>query len=80
VWHKLRESKPVSLELQLSEVLQGLQGTRKPIPSRMSWLKKPPSPSTSSGKQEPSQSSMEDIGPLLPIEQLDMTLEDDTLS
>lgn len=80
VWHKLRESKPVSLELQLSEVLQGLQGTRKPIPSRMSWLSQPPSPSTGVGKQEPSQSSIEEIGPLLPSDQLDMTLEDDTLS
>ncbi|MBZ8180762.1 GNAT family N-acetyltransferase [Oscillatoria salina] len=40
VWHKLRETKPVSLEgLQLSEVLQGLQPARTPIPTRMSWLK-----------------------------------------
>lgn len=39
VWHKLRESKLVSLEgLQLSEMLQGFQPTRKPVPSRMSWL------------------------------------------
>ncbi|MFW6264190.1 MAG: GNAT family N-acetyltransferase [Cyanobacteriota bacterium] len=39
VWHKLKEAKPVSLEgLQLSEVLQGLQPARTPIPSRMSWL------------------------------------------
>ena len=39
VWHKLRESKSVSLEgLQLSDVLQSFQPTRKPIPSRMSWL------------------------------------------
>jgi hypothetical protein len=38
VWHKLREAKPVSLEgLQWSEVLQGLQRARTPIPSRMSW-------------------------------------------
>lgn len=37
VWHKLRESKPVSLEgLQLSDVLQSLQPTRKPVPGRMS--------------------------------------------
>lgn len=40
VWHKLREAKPVSLEgLHLSEVLQGLQPARTPIPSRMNWLK-----------------------------------------
>ncbi|NES96153.1 MAG: GNAT family N-acetyltransferase [Desertifilum sp. SIO1I2] len=37
VWHKLRESKPVSLEgLQLSDVLQSLQPARKPVPGRMS--------------------------------------------
>ncbi|WP_071518606.1 GNAT family N-acetyltransferase [Geitlerinema sp. PCC 9228] len=40
VWHKLRESKPVSLEaLQLSEVLPGLQPSRTPIPSRLRWWK-----------------------------------------
>ncbi len=39
VWHKLRESKPVSLEgLQLSDVLQGLQPAHKPVPGRMSLL------------------------------------------
>jgi hypothetical protein len=38
VWHKLRESKFVSLEgIQLPEMLQGLQPTRKPIPGGMSW-------------------------------------------
>ncbi|HEY9794340.1 MAG TPA: GNAT family N-acetyltransferase [Leptolyngbyaceae cyanobacterium] len=39
VWHKLREAKPVSLEgLQWSEVLQGLQRARTPIPTRFNWL------------------------------------------
>ena len=39
VWHKLRESRPMTLEgLQLSDVLQGLQPAGKPIPSRLSWL------------------------------------------
>ena len=39
VWHKLRESKLVSLEgLQLSEMLQSFQPTRKPVPGRISWL------------------------------------------
>ena len=38
VWHKLRETKPLEA-LQLSEVLQGLQPARTPIPSRMSWSK-----------------------------------------
>lgn len=40
VWHKLRESKFVSLEgIQWTDVLQGLQPTRKPIPGGMSWAK-----------------------------------------
>jgi ribosomal protein S18 acetylase RimI-like enzyme len=39
VWHKLRESKFVSLEgIQWQEMLQGLQPTRKPIPGGMSWV------------------------------------------
>jgi hypothetical protein len=38
VWHKLREAKPLE-GLQLSDVLQGLQPARTPIPSRMTWLK-----------------------------------------
>ncbi len=39
VWHKLRESKLVSLEgLQLSDMLQGLQPAGKPIPGRISSL------------------------------------------
>jgi hypothetical protein len=37
VWHKLREAKPLEA-LNLSEVLQGLQPARTPIPSRISWL------------------------------------------
>jgi hypothetical protein len=36
VWHKIREAKKLE-GLQLSEVLQGLQPARTPIPSRMSW-------------------------------------------
>jgi hypothetical protein len=36
VWHKVKEAKPVALEgLQLSEVLQGLKPSRKPVPSRV---------------------------------------------
>lgn len=43
VWHKLREAKSISLEgLQLSEVLQGLQPARTPIPSRIAWWKSLP--------------------------------------
>jgi ribosomal protein S18 acetylase RimI-like enzyme len=37
VWHKVRETKMVPLEsLQLSEVLQGFQPVRKPVPGRIS--------------------------------------------
>ncbi|MGD1902273.1 MAG: GNAT family N-acetyltransferase [Geitlerinemataceae cyanobacterium] len=40
VWHKLRETKQVTLEgLQLSDVLGSLQPARKPIPSR--WIQPP---------------------------------------
>lgn len=49
VWHKIRETKPHSLEgLQLSEMLQGLQPARTPIPSRITWL-----PSLSKQPQTP---------------------------
>lgn len=44
VWHKLRESKPALEGLQLSDVLQGFQPSRKPVPSRMSWWHKIQSP------------------------------------
>jgi hypothetical protein len=37
VWHKIREAKPLEA-LQLSEMLQGLQPRRTPVPTRMSWL------------------------------------------
>ena len=57
VWHKLRESKPVSLEgLQLSDVLQGFQPARKPIPSRFKLLdsmRPTPPESPKSGEQTP---------------------------
>lgn len=46
VWHKVRESKFVSLEgLQLAEVLQGFQPARKPVPGRFSLdsFSQPPS-------------------------------------
>ncbi|MBW4521512.1 MAG: GNAT family N-acetyltransferase [Scytolyngbya sp. HA4215-MV1] len=40
VWHKLREAKPASLEgLQLSDMLQGFQPARKPVPGRISLLR-----------------------------------------
>ncbi|MEB3212043.1 MAG: GNAT family N-acetyltransferase [Leptolyngbyaceae bacterium] len=45
VWHKVRETKPASLEgLQLAEVLQGLKPSRKPIPGRFSWTSLPSEP------------------------------------
>ena len=38
VWHKVRESKAVTLEgLHLPDMLQGLQPTGKPMPGRFSW-------------------------------------------
>ncbi len=40
VWHKLRESKPATIEsLQLSDVLSGLQPAQRPVPGRISILK-----------------------------------------
>ncbi|MGF1493141.1 MAG: GNAT family N-acetyltransferase [Microcoleaceae cyanobacterium] len=38
VWHKVRESKITLETLQLSDVFQGLQPARKPVPGRISWL------------------------------------------
>lgn len=38
VWHKIRETQRIE-GLQWSEVLQGLQPARTPIPSRISWWK-----------------------------------------
>ncbi|MEH2358813.1 GNAT family N-acetyltransferase [Nostoc sp.] len=47
VWHKLRESKFVSLEgIQWTDMLQGLQPSRKPIPGGMSWIQPPKLPSS----------------------------------
>lgn len=55
VWHKLRESKLVSLEgLQWPEVLQGLQPARKPVPGGMSWVgQRQPSPESKFNKTSP---------------------------
>jgi hypothetical protein len=39
VWHKVRETKSIAEGLQLSEMLQGLQPARKPVPGRMSMMK-----------------------------------------
>jgi ribosomal protein S18 acetylase RimI-like enzyme len=45
VWHKVRESKTLSLEtLQLTEMLQGLQPNHTPVPGRMTFLTTIPSP------------------------------------
>lgn len=54
VWHKVRETKPATLEgLQLPEVLPGLQPAGKPLPGRMSWHSEsaPPSPPRSPESQ-----------------------------
>ncbi len=39
VWHKVRETKSIAEGLQLSEMLQGLQPSRKPVPGRISMMK-----------------------------------------
>ncbi len=60
VWHKVRESKFVSLEgIQLPEVLQGLQPARKPIPGGMSW--KTHQQISTQGNRTPKNSSSESI-------------------
>lgn len=70
VWHKLREAKPVALEgLQLSDVLQGLQPARKPVPGRISLLKSvhPPADPKADGAaskpptSEPTSNSVQDL-------------------
>ncbi|MHC5595148.1 MAG: GNAT family N-acetyltransferase, partial [Nostoc sp.] len=55
---KLRESKFVSLEgIQWTDMLQGLQPARKPIPGGMSWIQPPKLPSS----EKPLQSLSEPI-------------------
>ena len=39
VWHKVRETKSIAEGLQLAEMLQGLQPSRKPVPGRISMMK-----------------------------------------
>ncbi|WP_413172356.1 N-acetyltransferase family protein [Anabaena azotica] len=61
VWHKIRESKLVSLEgIQWPEVLQGLQPARKPIPGGMSWIPKQQQPK--SDRPVPSKSEIVAFG------------------
>ncbi|MGK7889336.1 MAG: GNAT family N-acetyltransferase [Leptolyngbyaceae cyanobacterium] len=57
VWHKVRETKPVSLEtLQLSDMLKGWQPGQKPIPGRFSFdSHHSPSPSENSESSPPKQ-------------------------
>lgn len=53
VWHKVRESK-FSLEaLQLAEVLQGLQPSRKPVPGRFSFVENVQPPNLESEGNNP---------------------------
>lgn len=43
VWHKVRESRPISLEgLQLSDMLTGLQPASQPVPGRLTWAMEVP--------------------------------------
>ncbi|OWY69095.1 GNAT family N-acetyltransferase [cyanobacterium TDX16] len=61
VWHKLRESKLVSLEgMQWHEVLQGLQPARKPVPGGMSWAGQgKPAPETIQPSKPPSKTGQQ---------------------
>lgn len=43
VWHKMKESKTTTLDLQLADMLQGFQPARKPVPGRISLLRSPKS-------------------------------------
>jgi ribosomal protein S18 acetylase RimI-like enzyme len=62
VWHKLRESKLVSLEgIQWQEMLQGLQPARKPIPGGMSWGQPIQLPQPSSDNKSKNNSPKESI-------------------
>jgi hypothetical protein len=62
VWHKVRESKLAGLEnLQLPEVLQGLQPSRKAIPSRIARLK--PTQQPPSGQSQAFQSAPPPLSP-----------------
>ena len=71
VWHKVRESKFVSLEgIQLPEVLQGLQPARKPIPGGMSW--KAHQQISTQGNRTPKNSSSESIS--LPQHKLNLEI------
>jgi hypothetical protein len=61
VWHKLRESKRVSLDaLQLKDMLPGLAPARKPIPSRITWWESKAESGNSPRPQESSRSNIED--------------------
>lgn len=63
VWHKVRESKTVSLEaLQLPGVLQGLQPTGKPVPGRFSW--QPEGATSHPTLSYPAQERQESVSPL----------------
>jgi hypothetical protein len=55
IWHKVRETKLVSLEaLQLSDMLQGLQPSQKPVPGRIVVHKlDPQTPQASSDTTSP---------------------------
>jgi len=64
VWHKLREFKFVSLEgSPLSEVLQGLQPVRKPVPGRITLLRSMKMDLTNSAKPKSQSGGQRTAGP-----------------
>ncbi|WP_202925243.1 GNAT family N-acetyltransferase [Myxacorys almedinensis] len=54
VWHKVRETKSIAEGLQIADMLQGLQPTRKPVPGRISML--------TSAKQPPTKPKQDSTG------------------
>ncbi len=53
VWHKVREAKSMAESLQIAEMLQGLQPSRKPVPGRISMLKSVKKPEQKSDSTDP---------------------------
>lgn len=67
VWHKVRETKSIAEGLQLAEMLQGLQPTRKPVPGRISMMKS--TKITSPDQPEPKSETPKNVQELLKMAQ-----------
>jgi len=62
VWHKLKESKPLE-GLQLTDMLQGFNPARTPIPSRISWLMQLPTHTNKEMSTSNQSSPKEELSP-----------------